>query len=376
MSPRLARPGSGQRLARMMAIARIETLRLVRDRVAISLIALVPAVQIVLFGYAVDLDPKNVPIAIAGGDEASVGHAVRVIRETGYFNIVAEALPAGAAARMVAGGRTLVGIELPTRLDDAETGDDPIRTRVVVDATDPAAVRPALAALETAYWRGRVASSSLDDATPIDVDWLYNPQRKTAWTIVPGLVGVIVMISMLMLGALTLVRERERGSWETLLATPVTGLDALVGKLSPYVLVGTAQGLIVVGIARMLFDLPAKGGLWALLAAAPIYAAANLILGFAISALAESQMQAVQGAVFFYLPSMLLSGFMFPFQGMPAWARAIGDLLPLTHFVRAARGVLLKGEDAALVTQEMWPVALFGLAAAALALATYRRRID
>jgi ABC-2 type transport system permease protein len=126
----------------------------------------------------------------------------------------------------------------------------------------------------------------------------------------------------------------------------------------------------------MLFDLPAKGGLWALLAAAPIYAAANLILGFAISALAESQMQAVQGAVFFYLPSMLLSGFMFPFQGMPAWARAIGDLLPLTHFVRAARGVLLKGEDAVLVTQEMWPVALFGLAAAALALATYRRRID
>src|SRR5580693_1997307 len=365
-----------RRPRRIMAVARIETLRLVRDRVAISLIALVPAVQIVLFGYAVDLDPKNVPIAIAGGDEASVGHAVRVIRETGYFNIVAEALPAGAAARMVAGGRTLVGIELPTRLDDAETGDDPTRTRVVVDATDPAAVRPALAALETAYWRGRVASSSLDDASPIDVDWLYNPQRRTAWTIVPGLVGVIVMISMVMLGALTLVRERERGSWESLLATPVDALDALIGKLSPYVVIGAAQGAVVVGLAQLLFGLPVNGGIWALLGDTPVYAAANLLLGFAFSALAESQMQAMQGAVFFYLPSMLLSGFMFPFQGMPGWARAIGEVLPLTHFVRATRGVLLKGEGGAFIGHEMWPVALFALAAAALALAAYRRRLD
>ncbi len=376
MSLHFSWPATERRLARVLAIARIETLRLVRDRVAISLIAMVPAVQIVLFGYAVNLDPKNVPIAIAGGDGASMGRAVQIIGETGYFDIIAEGLPPGSAARMVAAGRTLVGIELPPPLDDEEPANGPMRARVIVDAADPAAVRPALAALESAYWRTRAASFSLDEGAPIDVDWLYNPQRRTAWTIVPGLVGVIVMISMLMLGALTLVRERERGSWGTLLATPVGALDALVGKLSPYVVIGTAQGLVVVGIARMLFDLPARGGVWALLAVAPVYAAANLILGFAISALAESQMQAMQGAVFFYLPSMLLSGFMFPFQGMPAWARAIGEVLPLTHFVRAARGVLLKGQDVALVAQEMWPVALFGLAATALALAAYRRRID
>jgi ABC-2 type transport system permease protein len=245
-----------------------------------------------------------------------------------------------------------------------------------VDATDPGAVRPALAALETAYWQKRATTFSLDDRPSVDVEWLYNPQRRTAWTIVPGLVGVIVMISMLMLGALTLVRERERGSWESLLATPVDALDALVGKLSPYIVIGTVQGVVAVGLAQLLFDLPARGGLWALLAAAPVYATANLILGFAFSALAESQMQAMQGAVFFYLPSMLLSGFMFPFRGMPGWARGIGEVLPLTHFVRAARGVLLKGQDTALVAREMWPVALFGLAAAALALAAYRRRID
>ena len=376
MTLRTAWRAAERRLRRMMAVARIETLRLTRDRVAISLIALVPAVQIVLFGYAVNLDPKNVPIAIAGGDDTSVERAARVVSETGYFKIVGNDLPSGAAERMVVAGQALVGIELPPSPDEEEVGRTPVRARVVVDATDPGAVRPALAALETAYWQKRATTLSLDDRPSVDVDWLYNPQRRTAWTIVPGLVGVIVMISMLMLGALTLVRERERGSWESLLATPVDALDALVGKLSPYIGIGTVQGVVAVGLAQLLFDLPARGGLWALLAAAPVYATANLILGFAFSALAESQMQAMQGAVFFYLPSMLLSGFMFPFQGMPGWARGIGEVLPLTHFVRAARGVLLKGQDAALVAQEMWPVALFGLVAAALALAAYRRRID
>jgi ABC-2 type transport system permease protein len=156
----------------------------------------------------------------------------------------------------------------------------------------------------------------------------------------------------------------------------VDALDAMIGKLSPYVVTGVVQGAVVVGLAQLLFGLPVSGGIWALLGATPVYAAANLLLGFAFSALAESQMQAMQGAVFFYLPSMLLSGFMFPFQGMPSWAQAVGEVLPLTHFVRAARDVLLKGQGAALVSQEMWPVALFGLVAAALALAAYRRRLD
>src|SRR5258707_8531057 len=160
---------------------------------------------------------------------------------------------------------------------------------------------------------------SLDDQG-VDVDWLYHPDQRTSWTIVPGLVGVIVMIGMLMLGALSLVRERERGTWETLLATPVGALDALVGKRLPHLVVGAAQGALVVALARVMFDLPVTGGIGALLVALPLFAAAHLILGFAVSALAESQLQAMQGAVFFYLPSMLLSGFMFPFQGMPGWA--------------------------------------------------------
>jgi ABC-2 type transport system permease protein len=362
------------RIARVLAVARVEILHLIHDRTTISLILLVPAIQIVLFGYAVNLDPKHVPIAIAGDHDGPVDQVNRVIRETGYFRILADGLKPGAAERMVVQGKALVGIELPPRehSDGGALGEP----KVVVDATDPAAVRPALAALENAYWRHAAQLYAIGPVPSVSVEWLYNPEGRTAWTIVPGLAGVVVMISMLMLGALTLVRERERGSWEALLATPVDAVDALIGKLSPYIIIGTVQAAVVICIARLLFNLPVTGDLWALLIAVPLYSAAHLILGFAFSALAESQLQAIQGAVFFYLPSMLLSGFMFPFLGMPAWARSIGETLPLTHFVRATRGVLLKGEGASLVACEMAPVAMFTLVAAALALAAYRRRID
>lgn len=363
------------RVARILAVARIETLHLTRDRTTISLILVVPAIQLVLFGYAVNLDPKAIPLAIARNHGHPIDQLRRTVEETGYFSILADRLEPGAAERMVVEGRALVGIEFPP-MNDSDPDVPSAEPRIVVDATDPAAVRPALAALETAYWRHAAQTSPLALAPSVEVEWLYNPEGRTAWTIVPGLAGVVVMISTLMLGALTLVRERERGSWETLLATPVEAVDALVGKLAPYLVVGAVQAAVVVGAARLLFALPVTGALWALLAAVPLYAGAHLVLGFALSALAESQMQAIQAAVFFYLPSMLLSGFMFPFQGMPAWARTIGQALPLTHFVRATRGVLLKGAPASFVASEMLPVALFALVAGAAALAAYRRRID
>ncbi len=364
-----------RRIARVLAVARVEILHLIHDRATISLILLVPAIQIVLFGYAVNLDPRHLPIAIAGDHGDAANQVDRVIGETGYSMILADGLKPGAAEQMVAQGKALVGIELPPqgRSDAGAAIGEP---KIVVDATDPAAVRPALAALENVYWRHAAQLYAIGPISTASVEWPFNPEGRTAWTIVPGLAGVIVMISMLMLGALTLVRERERGSWETLLATPVDAVDALIGKLSPYIIIGTVQAAVVICIARVLFNLPVTGNLRALLVAVPLYSAAHLILGFAFSALAESQLQAIQGAVFFYLPSMLLSGFMFPFLGMPAWARGIGETLPLTHFVRATRGVLLKGEGGSLVAREMAPVAMFTLVAAALALAAYRRRID
>jgi ABC-2 type transport system permease protein len=365
-------------VARMLAVARVEILHLIHDRTTISLILLVPAIQIVLFGYAINLNPKNIPVAIAGDRERGgfSQQVRRTIENTGYFTILGDGLEPGDARRMVAEGKVLVGIELPPRSDSGDGDALSSDPKVVVDATDPAAVRPALGALQNAYWQHLAQSYAIGSVPSIDVEWLYNSEGRTSWTIVPGLAGVIVMISMLMLGALTLVREREHGSWETLLATPVDAIDALVGKLSPYVMIGTVQTGVVIFIAELLFSLPVRGDLIALLAAVPLYSAAHLILGFAFSALAESQLQAIEAAVFFYLPSMLLSGFMFPFQGMPAWARTIGEALPLTHFVRATRGVLLRGDGVSLILSEMLPVAAFALAVTVLALAAYRRRID
>jgi ABC-2 type transport system permease protein len=375
MTPSRSAQRIRRRLARMLAVARIETLHITSDRTTISLIALVPAIQIVLFGYAVNLDPKHIPIAIARAHDGRVDLLRQTIEQTGYFSVLADGLEPGAAQRMVADGAALVGIEVP-RLDYDDPDAVATDPQIVIDATDPAAVRPALAALQTAYWKSVAQRCAVGPPPSVRTTWLYNPKAETAWTLVPGLAGVVVMISMLMLGALTLVRERERGTWETLLATPVDALDALVGKLSPYVVIGALQAVVVIAVARLLFHLPLTGSLSALLLALPVYAAAHLVLGFAFSALAESQLQALQGAVFFYLPSMLLSGFMFPYQGMPTWARMIGETLPLTHFVRAARAVLLKGADAALVVAEMVPVMLFALLATVAALVAYRRRID
>jgi ABC-2 type transport system permease protein len=359
----------------MLAVARLELLHLIHDRTSISLILIVPAIQIVLFGCAVNLDPKPIPIAISNGNDAVVDLIHQIVRETGYFAIEADGLQPGGAKKMVADGKALVGIEVAPQneSDSNQLATDP---SVFVDASEPEAVRPALAALENAYLRRVAETYAIGPIPEVKLDLLYNPSGKTAWAIVPGLVGVVVMITMLMLGALTLVRERERGTWETLMATPVDAIDALVGKLSPYIFVGVVQAAVVIWIARLLFDLPLKGDLVVLLLSVPLYSAAHLILGFAFSAVAENQLQAIQGAVFFYLPSMLLSGFMFPFQGMPAWARAIGEALPLTHFVRATRGVVLKGEGALLVVSEMVPVALFTLIVSAAALVAYRRRID
>lgn len=357
-----------RRARRILAIAWVELLQIRRDRTSLALIFTVPAMQLLLFGYAVDLDPHDIPIAIAG--ESAAGERIeQAILSTGYFRIVGQHLPPGCGERLLEQGQALIAIELPA--EGSGTGP-----RVIADATDPATIRPALAALEARYWRETARATSLGFLPNVAVTWRYNPMGLTSWAIVPGLMGVVIMISMLMLGALTQVRERELGTWEALLATPADALDAFAGKLAPYIAIGSAQAATVLVLARLLFALPATGGVLSLIAATPLYAAGNLALGFAISTVARSQTQAIQGAVLFYLPSMLLSGFMFPFQGMPAWARWIGNLLPLTHFVRATRGVLLHGDGFAFVAAETAPIALFALLSLLAALACHRYRID
>jgi ABC-2 type transport system permease protein len=356
----------GASWGRVLGVARIETLRLLLDRPSIGLIVLVPALQLVLFGYAVNLTPKDIPIAIAPSCDAQRDLISRAVADTGSFRLIPRDHAAHPATQYISSRRALVAI-------DCSPGQPP---SLAADASDPSAVRPAVATLEAAMLAEIVRSLFPEGQARSGVVWLYNPDARTAWSLAPGLVGVVVMITMLMLGALTLVREREQGSWEGLLATPVTALDALLGKLTPYVIVAVAQAAIVIALARVLFGMPTLGNVALLLLASAVFALAHLTLGFALSALAYSQIQAIQAAVFFYLPSMLLSGFMFPFEGMPGWAKALGNSLPLTHFVRSARGVLLKGYGASEVVAEMWPVALFALAAAGVAIASYRRRLN
>ena len=348
------------------AVARVEALRLLLDRASIGLIVIVPAVQLVLFGYAVNLSPKNIPLVISPSCGPQAQLIERVALETGMFRLVSRAPALSTSSQYISAGRALAGADC--RAGTALT--------LVADGSNPSALSTALAVLGSALLRETLGTESTHGISLPPTQWLYNPQARSAWFLAPGLVGVIVMITMLMLGSLTLVREREQGSWEGLLATPVTAGDALIGKLAPYLLVAVIQASVVVALASLLFNVPLRGSVSALLLASVVFALAHLALGFCLSALATNQVQAMQGAVFFYLPSMLLSGWMFPFEGMPRWARELGNVLPLTHFVRAARGVLLKGYGADQVLAETWPVATFCVGAACIALVSFRRQLD
>ena len=351
-------------LRRMMAVARAESLRLLLDRSSLSLILVVPAVQLVLFGYAVNLTPRNIPLAVSRSCGSQRDHILEAAASTAAFVVVpsdVNLLPSD----YIHDQQALVAI-----------GCDGTGVSLAADASGPSAVRPAVAVLQVALLSRLAHELIPEDAADLKVQWLYNPDGRTSWWLAPGLIGVVIMRSMLMLGALTLVRDREQGSWEGLLATPVTAFDALVGKLAPYVILAMAQAFVIIFLGRWLFEVPLLGSASVLVLAAGVFAIAHLALGFALSAVAQSQIQAVQAAVFFYLPSMLLSGFMFPFEGMPRWAQLIGEGLPLTHFLRVTRSLLLRGDTAGGAGTEMWPVAAFAIVASIFATAAYRRRLS
>ncbi len=358
-------------LRRIGAVVGVETAQLINDRPSLSLLLLLPIVQILLYGYAIDLTPRHIAIAISASDQRLVGPLTRAIDENPALTRVGPAGPSGAAEKAVREGRALVGIELG---HSEETGAP--AARIFADAADPATVRPVVALLQSALWQRAAELYATEDAPTLETVWLNNPARTTQGSMAPGLIGVVVMISMLFLGAMTLARERERGSWEALLATPVTPADALIGKLTPYLVIGLVETVIMLGLVSLLFGTPLPPGtIWLVIAALPL-AIAYLILGFAFSALASTQMQAVQGAVAFYLPSLLLSGFMFPFSGMPKWAQWVGEAMPLTHYIRATRDVLMRGQGLETVAAHMAPVVLFAVLAFAGALLAYRQRLD
>jgi len=371
--------------SRYLAVVRKEFIQMRRDRLTFGMMIGIPVLQLVLFGYAINTDPKHLPTAVISADYGSLARAVTAgLQTSGYYELIPGVSDEATARRLLREGEAQFVLTIPENFQrDFIRGERPALL-LEADATDPSAVANAVAAFSgildqavSRELRGPLAGL-IPSPAPYDlrIHLVYNPERRTQVNIVPGLLGVILTMTMVFITALALTRESERGTLENLLATPVLPLEVMLGKITPFVLVGYIQtGLILLG-ARFLFQVPMEGSVELLLAVTAIFILANLSVGMTFSSLARNQLQAVQMSVFFFLPSMLLSGFMFPFRGMPAWAQAVGNILPLTHFLPIVRGILLKGNGWAEITPHFWPLVAFFVGANALGLLRFRRTLD
>ena len=367
--------------ARIRAILLKEVVQMRRDRLTFAMILGIPILQLVLFGYAINSDPKHLPAAIVAAEEGPVTRAlVAGMQASGYFAIEGTVGEREAAEGLEQGALAFV-VSVPEGFErDIRRGRSPA-VAVEADATDPAAVGNAVAAMPEIVRRAvdaalGPAGAGAPPRAEVVVHRLYNPEGITSYNIVPGLIGTILTMTTTLMTALALTREIERGTMENLLAMPVRPLDIMVGKIVPYVGLGLVQVGVILGAAFLLFRIPMEGGFLLLSAATLLFIAANVTIGYTFSTLARTQLQAMQMTFFFFLPSLLLSGFMFPFRGMPAWAQILGNLLPLTHFLRAVRGVMLKGNGIFETLPHLWPIAAFLLAIGGLALLRFRRTLD
>ena len=362
-----------------------EFVQMRRDRLTFAMMIGVPLMQLVLFGYAINMDPKALPAAVVSAESSPFSRAlVKALENTGYFRIVATPATVAEADRLLQLGHVQFVLQLPEdfsrRLQRGETAV----ALVEADATDPAATGNALAALAQVSATGldreltgplaRLRSSP--PALELRVHRRYNPEGVTQYNIVPGLMGVVLTMTMVMMTSVAMTRERERGTMENLLATPVRPLEVMLGKIVPYIVVGYVQVAVILGAAKWLFHVPMVGSLLLLTTVLILYIASLLAIGFTFSTLARSQMQAMQMTMFFFLPSMLLSGFMFPFRGMPEWAQVLGEAIPLTHFLRVVRGILLKGSGIHEIWHNLWPLAIVLAVVSAIALRRYQRTLD
>lgn len=360
------------------AVALVEARRLLRSRMALTLILIVPLLQIVLFGYAIRPGEATVRVTVAAPTPQSAREVVDALRKLPSVEVVGPVGAPGAADSAVRSGYAKIGIEVPAIRSFANPTASGGPVRIIVDATDPLLTTTAVARIEGAYHAARVARSDMADVGPeLRIERLFNPDMRSDWTFAPALAGVTTMITMVMLGSIGIAREREGGSWETIRSLPIAPAELVTGKLVPHVLVGTMQGVIVLLTGHLLFALPLPGGTLALLVLLPVFAAAHYLLGFVISARATTQLSALQGAVAFYLPAMLLSGFLYPFETLPRWAQAIGNIFPLSHFIRAAHDAVLRERDFAVVLAHGLPMLAFlGVAAALAALVSRNRTAD
>ncbi len=370
---------------RFLAVLIKEFVQMRRDRLTFAMMIGVPLLQLVLFGFAINMDPKGLPAAVVAAESSVFSRSfVRALENTGYFRIVAQPGTVDEADRLLAAGEVQFVVHLPEDFARRiQRGERPV-VLVEADATDPAATGNALAALQslnaTALERDLAGPLAAARASPaafeIRVHRRYNPEGITQYNIVPGLMGVVLTMTMIMMTSIAMTRERERGTKENLLATPERPLEVMLGKIVPYIVVGYVQVVVILVTAKFLFQVPMVGSLLLLSSVLILFIATNLAIGFTFSTLARSQMQAMQMTMFFFLPSMLLSGFMFPFRGMPEWAQVLGEAFPLTHFLRIVRGILLKGSTLAEGTPHVWPLAVSLVLVAMGALKRYQRTLD
>jgi len=379
------RLSAGLSLSRWVGIMLKEFIQLKRDRLTFGMIIGIPVMQLILFGFAINSDPKQLPTAVLAADNGVYERTLLwALKNSGYFRVEREVRSEAEADDLLSRGEVQFVITVPENFSrKIARGERPVLL-VEADATDPSATGNAVAAL------GGIARNALardlqgvlarlnPAADPVELRVLrrYNPEGVTQYNIVPGLMGVILTMTMVLMTGLAMTRERERGTFENLLSTPALPIEVMTGKIVPYIMIGLIQVTIVIGAAQLLFGVPLLGSVPLLYFCVFLFIAANLTLGITFSSIARNQLQAMQMTFFFFLPSMLLSGFMFPFRGMPEWAQWIGTVLPLTHFLHLVRGIMLKGNTLAALWPNIWPIMLFMAVMIGLGLLVYRRTLD
>jgi ABC-2 type transport system permease protein len=372
-------------LSRWWSMVTKEFLQLRRDRITFGMIVGIPIVQLTLFGYAINTDPKHMPTAVIAADASEVTRSmIAAMTTSAYFDVVGVLPDEEAGRAALARGDAQFVLSIPAGFTRALLRGERPSLLLQADASDPTATGAALAAItplvQQVAKRELTGPSAHLVASPppfdVRVHRLYNPESVTQYNIVPGLMGVILTMTMVMMTGLAITRERERGTMENMLAMPLSPLEVMTGKIVPYIAIGLIQASIILVAARWVFDVPFVGSVLTLYLASLLFIAANLTVGITVSSLAANQLQAMQLTFFYFLPNILLSGFMFPFRGMPEWAQWLGSVLPLTHFNRVIRGILLKGNEWSDLWPSLWPMALFTLVVMGIALRFYKRTLD
>jgi ABC-2 type transport system permease protein len=372
-------------LTRLRALLIKEFIQMRRDRITFAMMLGIPLLQLLLFGFAINNDPKGLPAALV---TSSADHYVRAmvsgLELTGYYRFISVAASAEEAEHLIQSGQVSFVVTIPSDFARrVDRGDHP-QILIEADATDPSVASGAISTLSTVASQALLREQGIEmqskdtreHALEVVVHRRYNPEGITQYNIVPGLLGVILQMTMVMMTSMALTREIERGTMENLLAMPASPFEIMLGKILPYLAVGAVQVSVVLLAAKLIFQVPFAGSLTLLLGAVLAFVLSLVLLGYTISTVAKSQMQAMQLTFFFFLPSLLLSGFMFPFRGMPDWAQWLGELFPLTHFLRIIRAVMLKGADWPDISWEVWMLGVFIAIYAGLALLRFRRTLD